>query len=387
MSTAANFLNAVGHTLSALTLYPEGHRSRELALDKLFERLEELLAEHAPAVFLFLGDEVVFRSHPLKELKEWEWGKRLAGIGIQRLEIDGRATRSELEELLDEVLARLNLKAVDTTEARQMRIGAIRYGRIGTGEEGDSEEPEVLDATIAFTLGEEAAAIRWLHEEIASERELPLLEAEAVVRSLAVTIQGDREVVIPLLRLRNYDEYTTTHALNVCVLAMALAEWIGLGAQDARAFGIAGLLHDLGKVKIPREVLTKSGKLAPSERKLMNSHPAHGARIISRSEPDLEVAAVVAYEHHIMLNGGGYPTFSFARDCHFASRLVHVCDVYDALRTNRPYRDAWPHDRALSYLSERAGAEFDPEMTDAFVAMIAEWEPAAVEAWRPAGEP
>jgi HD-GYP domain-containing protein (c-di-GMP phosphodiesterase class II) len=82
-----------------------------------------------------------------------------------------------------------------------------------------------------------------------------------------------------------------------------------------------------------------------------------------------------------MLNGGGYPTFSYARDCHVASRLVHVCDVYDALRTNRPYRDAWPHDRVVSYLSERAGTEFDPEMTTAFTAMIAEWEPASVEKW------
>jgi putative two-component system response regulator len=84
---------------------------------------------------------------------------------------------------------------------------------------------------------------------------------------------------------------------------------------------------------------------------------------------------VVAYEHHIMLNGGGYPTFRFRRDCHHASKLVHVCDVYDALRTNRPYREAWPQEKTLSYLKDRAGTEFDPELVTAFVRMMRQWEP------------
>jgi HD-GYP domain-containing protein (c-di-GMP phosphodiesterase class II) len=118
---------------------------------------------------------------------------------------------------------------------------------------------------------------------------------------------------------------------------MALAEWIGMGAHDVRTFGVAGLLHDLGKVKIPLEVLNKAGKLTDEERRIMNLHPTEGARIIISSEPELDMAAVVAYEHHIMLNGGGYPKLAFPRDCHEASKLVHVCDVYDALRTNRPY--------------------------------------------------
>jgi putative nucleotidyltransferase with HDIG domain len=309
-------------------------------------------------------------------MKDWEWSKRLAGIGIQRLEIDQRATRPELEDLLDEILARLNLRAINTAEARQMREqGAIRYGRVGLDDREIDEDQELLTATLSFTLGDEAEAIRWIHEEITGGRELPLVEAESVVRALAVAMQGDQQIMLPLLRLRSYDEYTTTHALNVCVLAMALAEWIGLGAQDVRAFGVAGLLHDLGKVKIPKEVLNKAGKLTPQEREIMNSHPVHGARIIAESEPDLDVAAVVAYEHHIMLNGGGYPALTYPRDCHYGSKLVHVCDVYDALRTRRPYRGAWPADKILAYLEERSGLEFDGTLAHAFTQMVRAWEP------------
>src|SRR5207247_8152025 len=108
---------------------------------------------------------------------------------------------------------------------------------------------------------------------------------------------------------------------------------------------------------------------------LRNRAPEEGARLILRAEEDLDLAAVVAYEHHIMLNGDGYPTFQFRRDCHEGSKLVHVCDVYDALRTNRPYREAWPQSKTLSYIEDRAGTEFDPELAAGFVRLMRQVEP------------
>jgi cyclic di-GMP phosphodiesterase len=106
----------------------------------------------------------------------------------------------------------------------------------------------------------------------------------------------------------------------------------------------------------------------------MNQHPVDGARIIMQSDEELDLAAVVAYEHHIMLNGGGYPTMHYGRACALASRLVHVCDVFDALRTKRPYRDAWESDKVMSYLAERAGSEFDPDLVTAFSRMLRQGE-------------
>jgi putative two-component system response regulator len=106
----------------------------------------------------------------------------------------------------------------------------------------------------------------------------------------------------------------------------------------------------------------------------MNAHPAEGARIIFETERDMDLAAVVAYEHHIMLDGGGYPRLQFPRQAHFASMMVHVCDVYDALRTNRPYREAWAAEKVLDYIDEKAGTEFDPEIARAFTRMMQLWE-------------
>ena len=372
MSNPAGFLSAFAHAIAAMTLYKAGHPARERAIDAAFQELQDLQAAQPNALFTFLGDEIVFGNLPLRELKAWDWARRLTQAGIQRLEFAQQVSRDDFEQFLDEVLARLTLSAIDTSEARQMRSSSIRYGSVGV-KGGAEQRPEPI-ATITYSLGEEAEAVRWFHQEVAAHEIVPLGEVEAVVRSLAIAMHGGRQIVIPLLQLKQFDQYTTTHSMNVAVLTMALAEYLGLGARDVRLFGMAGLLHDIGKVKIPLEVLTKPGRFTDEERALMNQHPAEGARIILKSEEQLDLPAVVAYEHHIMLNGGGYPTLRFRRDCHRASKLVHVCDVYDALRTHRPYREAWPSEKALRYLEDRKGSELDNDLVTAFVRMMRQWE-------------
>jgi putative nucleotidyltransferase with HDIG domain len=374
MSDPVRFLNEFAHSLAVMTLYPEGHPSREKAVDSAYEELDGLtMTSGDPPAFTFLDDEVVFGRERLRELKSWDWGKRLIAAGIQRLEFERKVTRDEFDSFLQEVLGRMMLSTVDTTEARQMRSLGIRYGAVGL--QGQEMFDPALDAAFAalpsgalrLTLGEEAETFKWLHKEVQSGGAVPLLEAEAVVRSLSVAMHGDSRMVLPLLKLKEFDQYTTTHSLNVAVLAMGLAESLGCRPKEIRAIGVAGLLHDIGKIRIPIEVLTKPGKLSDEERTIMNSHPVDGARVIMQSDEDLGMAATVAYEHHVMLNGGGYPGMHYPRECTMASRLVHVCDVYDALSTKRPYRDAWPSDRTMQYLEERAGTEFDPEIVAAFI--------------------
>jgi HD-GYP domain-containing protein (c-di-GMP phosphodiesterase class II) len=155
---------------------------------------------------------------------------------------------------------------------------------------------------------------------------------------------------------------------------MGLAEHLGLSSREVRNYGVAGLLHDLGKVKIPPEVLRKPGVLSPEEFALMRSHTVEGARLILEADRHLDLSAVVAFEHHIMIDGGGYPARCTRRDCHHASRLVHVCDVFDALRTHRPYRVAWDTAAILTYIEKRIGSEFDPVIAEAFLSMIRDSE-------------
>jgi putative nucleotidyltransferase with HDIG domain len=375
MSAPVKFLHTFAQSLSTLALYPPGHASRERALDGLFLSLHDLLNSDPHPLFSFLGNEVIYGRRPLPELRDWEWSERLSEIGVQRLEFDANMPIStpELEVFLEDMLDRLNMRPADSSEARQTRETGIKYGAIGVGE--DEEQEDVVTATIAFTLGEEAETIRWMHDELEDGQALPLNEAEAVVRSLSTAMHGGSQTMVPLLKMREYDEYTTTHSLNVSVITMALAEWLGLGAKDVQEFGMAGLMHDLGKVKIPKELLNKPGRFDDAERKIMNEHPVEGARIILATEHHLDLAAVVAYEHHIMINGGGYPSLKYPRECHYASKLVHICDVYDALRTKRPYREPWGAEKILSYIEEKSGTEFDGKLAHEFSQMIRRWEP------------
>jgi putative nucleotidyltransferase with HDIG domain len=372
MNEAIQFLTALAQAVATMTLYREGHPARERAIDSAYQSLLDLQNRMPDLEFTFLGDEIICGHQPLRELKQWDWGVRLSAAGIQRLEVEEGVERAEFEVFLEEALARLSGTAIPTSEARQLRKSRIRFGTVGV--KGEVTELEMPTAALSYSLGVEAETVRWLHREVQEHNALHLGEAEAVIRSLAIAMHADRQMLIPLLRLREFDQYTTTHALNVSVLTMALAEFIGLGPRDVRAFGVAGLLHDIGKTRVPYDILTKPGKLEPEERALMNRHTTEGARIIIETEEHLDLAAVVAYEHHIMLDGGGYPTLRFRRDCHYASKLVHVCDVYDALRTIRPYRGAWAAEKVISYIGEKAGTEFDPEAASAFVTMMDRWE-------------
>ena len=371
MSDPTTFLHSFAQALSVLSLYPEGHPSRERAIDSAYQSLDGLTAASTVPAFTFLEGEVVYGREPLRDFKDWDWGYRLAAAGIERLQVERVVSRDEFEGFLQEINTRLTMSSASTSENRQMRSLGIRFGAVGVkGHSLEVVKTESGGAPSALSLAEELETLKWLQDEVQSERAVPLIEAEAIVRSLSVTMHAERGTVLPLLQLKNFDQYTTTHSLNVSVLSMGVAESIGCRKAEVRALGMAGLLHDIGKIKIPIQILTKPGKLSADERRIINKHPVDGAKMILQSDEALDIAAVVAYEHHMMLDGGGYPTPHYGRDTALASRLVHVCDVYDALRTKRPYRDAWESDTVFKYLLEHAGTEFDPDLVKAFIEMM-----------------
>jgi putative nucleotidyltransferase with HDIG domain len=382
MSDPVRFLSALSNALASASLYGEAHPACARAADAAYRQLQDLLADSGPRLrFSFLDGEVVFGERALHELQSWDWSSRLAQAGVQRIEVVGVVSQVEFDQFLDQLATRIAHRPSETALARQEGTGSIRFGQLEVRREQAGPTPEkAVIATLSYGLQEECETLRWMHDEVENGGRLPLLEAEAVVSSLSVAMHAEQAVILPLLNLKEFDQYTTTHSLNVAVLAMALAESLELGPAQVRAVGVAGLLHDLGKVRIPREVLLKPGRLTDAERTEIQRHPAEGARIILAGHQPLDLAAVVAYEHHLMLDGTGYPHRHFARETHYCSRLVHVCDVYDALRTRRPYREAWESEAALSYIEERAGLEFDPALAHTFTAMLRRWDQRVVEA-------
>jgi len=228
-------------------------------------------------------------------------------------------------------------------------------------------------------LDEEAGAVTWMYEQVSGADKVPLVEADAVVRSLTVAMKGSSAMIIPLLRLKASDPYNAIHSINVAVLTMALAEFLGLGSRDVHEFGMAALLHDLGMARIPRDLLLKPIELTVEERTVIERHTMEGARIILSSDRRQELAACVAYEHHLRPDGSGYPNRLFRRPTHYASKLVRVCSVYNALRIERAHRQPYPPGRALVFIDERAGREFETDIATSFTQMMRRLEPQITE--------
>lgn len=373
MNPVIQFLTALGHAFAALTLYGDAHPMRQAAIARLHAAAQAVLATGTPLRLSFIDNEVIAGARQVTELRGWEWGARLAAAGIGRVEIAAAPSPEHIDAMLHEMRARI---AAPDEPARAWSAGPIRLGALRVaGGRPESQAPVLVDSVVEALqysgLGEELDAIGFVHSEVFEGRDVPMVEVEAIVHGLANTIRREQDVVLPLLELRTFDEYTTTHSCNVAMLSIGLSEALGLSDSDARAIGTAALLHDIGKMKLPQDVLTKSGKLTDAERRLIESHPVEGARILSARGLGNGLAATVAYEHHIWFNGkGGYPGFAFPRTTHYASRIVHVCDIYDALCSKRPYRAAWPRDKAIGLLESITGVELDPTIAPVFVDML-----------------
>jgi HD-GYP domain-containing protein (c-di-GMP phosphodiesterase class II) len=186
-----------------------------------------------------------------------------------------------------------------------------------------------------------------------------------------------RELFEPIREMKNFDDYTFTHALNVCVLSSALARALRLSEEMVNAIAMAALCHDLGKKEVPREVLNRNGPLEPEEWLLMERHPACGARLLL-DIPGVESAhpllPVVAYQHHMGANQSGYPKVQGRlpqHTLHFASLLVAIADVYDALRTVRPYRRALTVAKAATILIRDAlSGKLHKEYVSSFLLLL-----------------
>ena len=361
-----------------MSLYAPDHVRRISARARVYEALLALVPARGVVRLSFLHGDAIVGSEVLSALRTWDWSRKFAAAGIQRIEIDAvpQPTNPDVEKFLQAIHKRLQSK--DVSAMASIVLPGLRDGSLAfqDGESADCttgavNSDDALSHLPPPQLIEETEAVRWIHNEAANSRAMPLAEVEGVVHGLAAAMHRDQHVLMPLLDLKSFDQYTTTHSCNVSMLSMGLAEQLGFAAADVRAVGTAALLHDIGKVHVPVEILVKPGKLTDEEMEYMRGHTSHGARMLGKRGRGHALAAVVAYEHHVWANAaGGYPNFQFARRCHYASRIVHVCDLYDALSTRRPYRDAWPRERTLGMLQARSGIEVDTEIVEAFLTMI-----------------
>jgi putative nucleotidyltransferase with HDIG domain len=178
-----------------------------------------------------------------------------------------------------------------------------------------------------------------------------------------------------LTAMRNYDNYTFTHMVNVSILAMAQARALGIDGRLLREFGMSALMHDIGKVRTPKSILNKPDKLTDDEFVIMRRHVVDGAEILRRTPEMPILAPIVAFEHHLRLDGSGYPFTVTRNSMNLGSMLCAISDVYDAMRSQRTYQQAYPTDRILAVLKRNEGAQLDQNLVRRFVQLLGIYPP------------
>jgi len=195
-----------------------------------------------------------------------------------------------------------------------------------------------------------------------------------LMQSIYNHIVDNESFVFGMTNLKNHDEYTLNHSVNVCLLATALGRRLGLNRGELVDLGIAAFFHDLGKIDTPLEILNKPARLSPDEREVMEQHPFKGAEklVLLKESRRLPLQAIhVAMEHHVRQDRGGYPHYFRTEDVNIFSKIVKVVDYFDAITTKRIYRqDVMTRSEALSLMLELSGTEFHPAILKAFVGMM-----------------
>jgi len=236
----------------------------------------------------------------------------------------------------------------------------------------DQTESEKKDIMKTYFLS--ITHLKEIFEKYQKEERIPLITTRRLMQAMFKNVEENETFVQGLTTIKNFDEYTLNHSVNVCLLSLSLGKRLGLDRNELVDLAIGAFFHDYGKLDIPKEILLKPGKLDADEREIIEHHPHYGAEklIQMKTTSNIPLRAInIALEHHAREGQGGYPNYTKKRDINLFSKIVKITDVFDALTTKRPYRKrSFTREEALSLMLETSGAEFDPLILKIFVNMM-----------------
>ncbi|MDD2915764.1 MAG: HD-GYP domain-containing protein [Gallionella sp.] len=214
-------------------------------------------------------------------------------------------------------------------------------------------------------------AVSSMFKEARMGQALNASDALPVVEEITSSVMRNPGALISLARLKNKDDYTYMHSVAVCALMVSLARQLGLNNEQIHEAGLAGLMHDIGKTLSPPDILNKPGKLTDAEFKVMKNHPVDGNKILLGSNGiTSDVALFVCLHHHEKVDGSGYPDGLTNEQISLYAKMGAVCDVYDAITSNRPYKNGWEPAESIRKMAEWSHGHFDQRIFEAFVRSI-----------------
>jgi putative nucleotidyltransferase with HDIG domain len=364
---------AVADTNAAL--YPTSHPLVAQSLEELVGAVRQLATFGFDEVTLNIYKNTIFVENqvfPEESVTYRRLVEELLGRGISAVTFLSTLTPGDSATLV-ELLAQQQVAGI--TEARafldERGVQTILVAETTTLEgDGDQERYREVRARARESYDAGVSAMRDIEVQAKLGRALEVGPLQRVVESMLDSLLQDPAAVLGLTAIKGHDDYTLNHSLNVCVLAISLGSALELGEEELRSLGLAALLYDIGKVRVPEDVLGKAGPLTADEWQTVKRHSDEGADLLKRLQLADKMPMIVAYEHHQRYDMLGYPDVAAENTQHLFSRIVAVCDAYDAMTTLRPFRREIRPDKALAVLMKGRGKAYDPNVTKALVAML-----------------
>jgi putative nucleotidyltransferase with HDIG domain len=366
---ADELLRRFAAALRSSQLYSKGHPIIARNLEQ-FSAAVQLLHSLSPTTVVgFVGDEIIVDDMPIAKADTLGGiVRRLQQNGVDRINIDRGVTPEELAAFVETVGA-LEPRTDEDDQADPFgEMPHIRVGRVTVEQRIEGSLTDM--ATIRRLYSDAVSVASNVWDSAQTEGKPDAAMARTMIDGLAQAVAQNRTALLALTTLKEYDHYTFTHMVNVSILTMGQARGLGIDGPLLREFGLAALMHDIGKVRTPLEVLNKPDKLTDGEFAVMKRHVVDGAEIL-RKTPDIPaLAPVVAFEHHLRLDGTGYPERVVRRSLNLGTMLCSIADVYDAMRSQRTYQQAFPSDRILAVLKRNDGTQFDRHLVRRFTQLV-----------------
>jgi HD-GYP domain-containing protein (c-di-GMP phosphodiesterase class II) len=368
--------------LRAAQLYEPGNTALDVAAEKLGASLRELRRIEGAARLEVGGDLILVNGERVRsELRSRAIHDHLRRIVAER-EVGGFEWHVDPDASGSIRLARVMArpdggKGVEALAAALDGAGVTDVTVLPPFEESAAtggEADEVARARAERTYRHSVAVVRNTMESVRAGGALQRYRVRRAVQSIVDQVLRDELLLIGLTCLRDYDEPTFTHSVNVCIFSVSLGQRIGLSRLELYDLGLAALLHDIGKVDVPHEVLNRAGGLSEQEWSLMRRHTAFGPWRLLAERPPGSIPVhemLVAFEHHLHLDLSGYPTLSAPRRLTFYSKIVEIVDAFDAGTTPRVYKtDPITPAEMVRILEKGAGTRFDPVLVKAFIGLL-----------------
>ncbi len=304
----------------------------------------------------------------------------LKGWRIGTLAIDTPVTEAQLIALVDLFLSwspddedpyHTFVAGLHRANLDAFSVGELKVGVDGGLDTGSRDARLMARQTFFRAVG----VVKDVIHTIESEQVVNVRKVKRVVQAMVDDILRDELFLLGLTTLKNYDEYTTNHCANVCILSVSMGSRMGYSKNDLEVLGMAAFFHDIGKTTWPNELLNKEGKPTPEEWRLMQIHPCTGVTALLKlkglSDTVLR-SALAVFEHHMHWDrSGGYPSVTRPRGPNLFARIIAITDFFDALTSARAYRKApFRPDQALNMMLEKSGTAFDPILVKLFINII-----------------